>query len=181
MIISLIFFIIGLAGYQAKFVQLGLDQLFEAPSHYLGLFVHYATWSFNLGSVPLVTISSFLLCDYQKRTVAIKAISALPLILAVFLIALLIISCQKYHWFYIEPGQNNPYKVFFKVLYFAWKNKINTHFNAVHSPIVIATYLLGWTLPKKDMEGLLLQKKWRTQKRFWGLHLFCLQLGQCLH
>ena len=38
-IISLLAFIIGLAGYQANFIQLGLDQLFEAPSHYLVLFI----------------------------------------------------------------------------------------------------------------------------------------------
>ena len=122
-IISLIFFIIGLAGYQANFIQLGLDQLFEAPSHYLGLFVHYATWSFNLGSVPLAIFVSFLLCGHQKRTVALKAIAAVPLIFAVVLIALLIIGRWKHHWFYTEPGHNNPYKVFFKILYFAWKNK----------------------------------------------------------
>ena len=37
-IISLLAFIIGLAGYQANFIQLGLDQLFEAPSQYLVFF-----------------------------------------------------------------------------------------------------------------------------------------------
>ena len=42
-IISLLAFIIGLAGYQANFIQLGLDQLFEAPSQYPVLFIHYAT------------------------------------------------------------------------------------------------------------------------------------------
>ena len=41
----LLAFIIGLAGYQANFIQLGLDQLFEAPSQYLGLFIHYALWA----------------------------------------------------------------------------------------------------------------------------------------
>ena len=47
-LLSLALFIIGLAGYEANFIQLGLDQLFEAPSQYLGLFVHYATWTFHL-------------------------------------------------------------------------------------------------------------------------------------
>ena len=40
--LSLFAFIIGQAGYLANFIQLGLDQLFEAPSQYLGLFIHYA-------------------------------------------------------------------------------------------------------------------------------------------
>ena len=50
-LVSLLFFIVGLAGYQANFIQLGLDQLFEAPSHYLGLFIHYATWTFNFAGL----------------------------------------------------------------------------------------------------------------------------------
>lgn len=47
-LLSLALFIIGLAGYEANFIQLGLDQLFEASSQYLCLFVHYATWTFHL-------------------------------------------------------------------------------------------------------------------------------------
>ena len=42
-LITIVLFIIGLAGFQANYVQLGLDQLFEAPSKYLALFIHYAT------------------------------------------------------------------------------------------------------------------------------------------
>ena len=33
-------FSFGMIGYQANFIQFGLDQLLEAPSHYLGLFAH---------------------------------------------------------------------------------------------------------------------------------------------
>ena len=40
--LALFAFTFGLAGYQANFIQLGLDQLFEAPSQYLVLFIHYA-------------------------------------------------------------------------------------------------------------------------------------------
>ena len=34
---SLLSFVAGLVGYQANYIQLGLDQLFEAQSQYLGL------------------------------------------------------------------------------------------------------------------------------------------------
>ena len=50
-VLTLIFFIIGLAGYQANYIQLGLDQLLEVPNEYLGLFIHYATWAFNFSSI----------------------------------------------------------------------------------------------------------------------------------
>ena len=55
-LISLLLFVIGLTGYQANFIQLGLDQLFEAPSHYLSLYIHYATWSFHLGAVVVAVL-----------------------------------------------------------------------------------------------------------------------------
>ena len=41
LISAAILFSIGMIGYQANFIQFGLDQLLEAPSHYLGLFAHY--------------------------------------------------------------------------------------------------------------------------------------------
>ena len=58
-LISLFTFIVGLAGYQANFIQLGLDQLFEAPSPCLGLFIHYAIWAFSLGSLYFLMTAYF--------------------------------------------------------------------------------------------------------------------------
>ena len=55
--ISLFTFIIGLVGYQANFIQLGLDQLFEAPSQYLALFIHYAMWVFNISSLHFIAMA----------------------------------------------------------------------------------------------------------------------------
>ena len=63
-IISLLAFIIGLAGYQANFIQLGLDQLSEAPSQYLVLFIHYATWTFNFGSLQFILVKCV---DHEKK------------------------------------------------------------------------------------------------------------------
>ena len=54
----LLAFVIGLTGYQANFIQLGLDQLFEAPSHHLSLFIHYATWSFNIGMTMVAVLNT---------------------------------------------------------------------------------------------------------------------------
>ena len=61
-LITLIVFIIGLAGYQANFIQLGLDQLFEAPSQYLRLFILYTEWVFKLGSIPFILSLPLYLC-----------------------------------------------------------------------------------------------------------------------
>ena len=118
-LITLIVFIIGLAGYQANFIQLGLDQLFEAPSQYLRLFILYTEWVFKLGSIPFILSLPLYLCR-KKFTFQPKLIFILtPSIISVSLITLLIVSRWKRHWFYNEPGFQNPYKTVFKVIKFA--------------------------------------------------------------
>ena len=44
---AVLFIFIGLAGYQANFIQLGLDQLITAPSEDLALFIHRALWAYS--------------------------------------------------------------------------------------------------------------------------------------
>ena len=51
--------VIGVAGYMANFIQFGLDQLLEAPSEYLGLFIHWAKWVYD-GTSKLVYIYLFV-------------------------------------------------------------------------------------------------------------------------
>ena len=47
-----------------------------------------------------------------------------PTTLLIMLTILYIITCWKCRtWFFVEPGQNNPYKIVYKVLNFARKNK----------------------------------------------------------
>ena len=118
--ITFIVFIIGLAGYQANFIQLGLDQLFEAPSQYLRLFILYTEWVFQSGSIPFALSLLLYLCNHQKIRFEPEFTFAItPSIISVSLIMLLIVSRWKRHWFYNEPGFQNPYKTVFKVIKFA--------------------------------------------------------------
>ena len=124
-VLTLIFFIIGLAGYQANYIQLGLDQLLEAPNEYLGLFIHYATWAFNFSSIldlPLMNLGD---CSSLRKKEKLSLLIIFPTTLLIMLTILLyIITCWKCRtWFFVEPGQNNPYKIVYKVLNFTRKNK----------------------------------------------------------
>ena len=110
-------YIIGLIGYQANYIQLGLDQLHEAQSEYLGLFVHYTTWGFNIGS--LISVVVFDHKNYTKQFF----LNIFPLIFPPVILILLIITCWKRHWFHAELPQNNPYKTVYKVLNFARKHR----------------------------------------------------------
>ena len=128
LIISVILFVVGLSGYQANYIQLGLDQLFEAPSRYLSLFIHYAILAFYISEIPAMTVAFFeryvIACTHINTGkhhfwYAVLTISLLILILSV----LLLISFWKRQWFISDSGQTNPYKTVFKVISFAWKHK----------------------------------------------------------
>ena len=114
---AVISYIIGFIGYQANYIQLGLDQLHEAQSEYLGLFVHYTTWAFNIGSLISIVILN------KKNFTKHFQVNILPFISATVILLLLIITCWKRHWFHAELPQNNPYKTVYKVLNFARKHR----------------------------------------------------------
>ena len=125
-VIGLILIIIGLAGYQANIVQLGLDQLLEAPSEKLGLFVHWLMWAYNLGGIFMIAIFVSLPCYIDVGVIKDKFIHVLgstPFLCLAVLSLLLVFTCYNHGWFYSEPGQHNPYKTVFRVLNFARKNK----------------------------------------------------------
>ena len=125
--IPFLLFAIGQSGYQANFIQFGLDQLLEAPSEYLGLFIHWATWAYTLMFAVLIIPSMLLTCYYRYDSVPSKVLMSVT-ILGILVIAiisfclLLTVSIRKRHWFYVEPRQHNPYKVVISVLNFARKH-----------------------------------------------------------
>ena len=120
-IAGLLFVIVGIYGYRATIIQFGLDQLLEAPSDHLGLFVHWIEWFTILGmAVGQAIISVLYNC---KHSAIINVMFSLPLLFVCLLSVMLIFTCWKHHWFYTEPIRNNPYKMVVKVLNFARKHK----------------------------------------------------------
>ena len=120
--LSLFAFIIGLAGYQANFIQLGLDQLFEAPSRYLVLFIHYAIWAFQTGSLSFLFTIFFMQCLHHGSNDKIITLAVI-LLFNILMIVLLLIGCLKRKWFHIEPGYQNPYKTVYNIINFAKSHK----------------------------------------------------------
>ena len=118
--IMFILFTVGLTGFQANFIQFGLDQLLEAPSSSLALFIHWIIWAENLGILIIQIFFGFLLCNYQSLNFFIPGCCLLLVLMCVYFI---IILCFRHHCFYVEPGHINPYKMVIKVLNFARKHK----------------------------------------------------------
>ncbi len=120
---ALVFFTLGLVGYQANFVQFGLDQLLELPSHYLALFVHYVVWAFELGSVPLMLFPLLWCNSSTTKAIVQYVLCPLPILVMLLVGILLIVLHRKKRWFFNEAGQKNPYKIIFSVINYARKHK----------------------------------------------------------
>ena len=125
-VIFLFISIIGVAGFGANFIQFGLDQLLEAPSHHQALFVHWAKWCYdltNMGSWFLICIALLYYYDITYYRAEAIFISSSYTLLGFVLLSLLLFGYWKRHWFNSEPaGHNNPYKIVVKVLHFAWNH-----------------------------------------------------------
>ena len=115
----------GLAGYQANITQLGLDQLFEFPNEYSGLFVHWMEWVTEVGAALVDILYTWYTCEHESH--AKRVVICLPLVISFCLVILLfmgIIAYCKCHWFCNKgKAKRNSYKVIFKVLNFARKHK----------------------------------------------------------
>ena len=118
-LISYLVFIIGHAGYQANLIPFGLDQLLEAPSASLALFIHWVIWADSLGTFAIQLFFAGLMCNYKSQFTSYLACC---LILILLLCFLLIVICMKHRYFFSELGRHNPCKMVMKVLNFARKH-----------------------------------------------------------
>ena len=124
-IVSFLLLIIAITGYQANYLQLGLDQMLDAPSRHLALFVHLATWAYNLLATVVVVLFAIAICYIMQYAFIMESVIlySSPLFYSAILTIVLCISYYNRHWFNSSTRQHNPYKTLFKVLNFARKHK----------------------------------------------------------
>lgn len=158
--LSLLAFVVGLAGYQANFFQLGLDQLFEAPSPYLGLFIHYASWAFNSGTLLILTLPVFLCIRHINAVVSLL----INVMLLVIFILWLLFSYWKCSCSTVSLDMSILTEPF--IISSSLSKTINTHLGEALSPSRMITFLQDWTLSRKDTEDLLQQNRLKTLNIF---------------
>ena len=111
---SILIFLIGLGGFQSNVVQFGLDQLPDASSEELSLFLHWFVWTEYVGEMAshlLLTSSS---CS--KRLQNNIAYVIFPFVFLVT-VCLIMVYCKR-HWFNCENIVANPYRRVYEVLKF---------------------------------------------------------------
>ena len=112
------FFLSGLIAFSVNSIQFGTDQLHDAPTEDTILYLHWYVWTSYAGLLPMelgINIMGYGFVLYSTCFILLS----LPL-----LGVTLCIQRYKRHWFLIDSGSKNPYKLVYKVLKFA---KNHTH------------------------------------------------------
>ena len=120
-IVGYLFTFIGFSGYQSNYIQLGLDQLLDAPSYSIGLFVHLVEWFMIIGLMLVQFMISWSTCSYQQQIINISV--SLPFLFVLLLVLVIFVGRWKSHWFHSDPARHNPYRTVFRVINFARKHK----------------------------------------------------------
>ena len=117
-VLALLAFVIGFSGFQANIVQFGLDQLLDASSEELSLFLHWLVWT---GYVSELAVRSLLTSSPYSSSLR-KIEGFLTISFSFVSMIFLILGCCKRQWFHCERTVPNPYHNFFKVLKFTAKH-----------------------------------------------------------
>ncbi len=103
-----------------------MDQLRDAPSQDLVVFLHWYFWSYYCSTFTTQGVYAAITYHYPSHdhTTRMLAVTSMIVLSIVILAISLSIADFKQRWFIVEPGGNNPYKLVYKVIRFAWLHKI---------------------------------------------------------
>ena len=136
LLLSFVAVIPGLSGFYSNVVQLSLDQLRDAPSHVLGIFLHWYAWVDLFGeSAVFVLYIVFAGCSRFKDSsddIIKNAGYVLTCVMSVLLSVLLVLNRFTKHWFYAADIHYNPYKTVVNVLKYVRAHKYPTYHSAMH-------------------------------------------------
>ena len=122
----------GMSGVYSNVVQLSLDQLQDAPSHVLGIFLHWLVWVGVLGQGAVFVVYVIISCSYREEDIIKNAGYIMGGLVFVFLSFLLVLNRFTKHWFYAANIVYNPYKMVVDVLKYVRTHKYPTRHSAMH-------------------------------------------------
>ena len=115
-LVILVIMAVGLGGFQANIIQFGLDQLHDASTIEIKAFIIWYIFTIFSCGVALDFALSCLSTKYETVT--------LVLVCAHLSIAVILLICFKDSpWLIKEPVIQNPFKLIYKVIKYAIKNK----------------------------------------------------------
>ena len=124
-VFGILLIVCSLVAFNANVIQFGLDQLHDAPTEDSILYIHWYVWTSYVGVVPVNLISAVALGTDMPYVPTTLSLLILP-----FLGLALCIQRYKRHWFLIDSGSRNPYKLVYKVSKFAAQHTYPVHRSA---------------------------------------------------
>ena len=124
--LGIIVIICGFVAFSANVIQFGLDQLHDAPTDDLVLYVHWYVWT-NYVGISLTRICISLLSATDNTDLFYIIIASLFGIFLISMCFLVVTLCavqyKRNSWHLIETGNRNPYKLVYRVIDFAAQHK----------------------------------------------------------
>lgn len=119
----IVLYTLGLNMFGSNIIQFGIDQLQFAPSHEISSFVYWSFWIYftpaSVIAVILALITSFDVPHGDIIVISVLIFFVFAVITSVFLSA-----CCCRRSLTLEPSQhNNPVKLIYGVIKYAWKQK----------------------------------------------------------
>ena len=123
LVVSALYFF-GYGLYEANVIQFGTDQLQFAPSQDLSSFVYWVLYMYYF-PLAILLLAALIMTGFIYKNIIYYAFTGIfGSGVLIVIIAVLSFCCFKQHLI-IEPAQqNNPVKLIWRVIMYAWKHKI---------------------------------------------------------
>ena len=105
---------IGYGGFQANIIQFGVDQLLDASSNEIVIFITWYSWSYISSTLMLSIILQYISKEYTLLGSLLICVNISLAVVLIFLFKNVLIK---------EPVTQNPFKLVYKVIKYALKTK----------------------------------------------------------
>ena len=174
-VFALVFFPMtaGCIGFNANIIQFGMDQLHDSPADHQRLFIHWYIWIYYF--VLLITRLSCTLQQIVPNIILVIVVPIYVVLTIVLLVVSLLFAFRRMHWFIIDMGRINPYKMVYRVSKFAKQHKVPIHRSAfTYCEDELPT---GLDLGKRKYGGPFTTEEVEDVKVFYGILKLILSLG----
>ena len=127
LVLTLVMFILGIAGFEANSIQFGIDQLLDSPWEDQSIFIYWFVWVWTLGYFTYTLHHNLVRVDYShidKEKVNKIFSSVILVLLLLSTLILLFLTSSKKRWFLTDVRRYNPYRLVYKVTKFSRLHKV---------------------------------------------------------
>ncbi len=181
LIFTILFFTMGIAGFQATSIQFGIDQLLDSSWEDQSIFIYWFVWVWYFSYFIYVQYMYFISVNLDHENMNLVrnlSYSAIMVVLLVSTLILLFLTSNKQRLFLTDLQRHNPFKLVYKVTKFSRLHKVPVNRSAF-------TYCedelpSGLDLGKRKYGGPFTIEEVEDVKAFYGILKVILITGPCL-